>query len=111
MKNLVRKIIDKIKNFLKWIWGECKDWRTILLLLGVIVVVYSPVWVCYLLYIIFRWNWSFAVATAVLAFWVGPFTPFFPLCIAITLGIKKRVVRFARRIRKKDFAMPRKNKK
>lgn len=101
MKNLVRKIIDKIKNFLKWIWSECKDWRTVLLLVAVIVVVYSPVWVCYLLYIVFRWSWSFAVATAVLAFWAGPFSPFFPICIAITLGIKKRVLKAVRKIRGK----------
>ena len=29
------------------------------------------------------------MATVVLTFWAGPFTPFFPLAIAITLFIKK----------------------
>lgn len=31
------------------------------------------------------------MATAYLAFWAGPFTPFFPMCIAITLGIRRIV--------------------
>ena len=28
-------------------------------------------------------------ASAVLLFWAGPMTPFFPLCVAITLAIKR----------------------
>lgn len=30
-------------------------------------------------------------ASAYLVFWAGPFTPYFPLCIAITLSLKKLI--------------------
>ena len=35
------------------------------------------------------WNWCLVVASVTAAFWFGPLTPFFPLCIALTLSIKK----------------------
>lgn len=50
---------------------------------------YTPVWGGYLLHILFKIKWGSVVATTYLAFWAGPFTPYFPLCIAITLGIKR----------------------
>lgn len=81
---------QKIKNFCKSIWNECKDVKTLILLIIVIIIAYSPVWLGYTLYFIFRWKWCIVVATGYLAFWAGPFTPFFPLCIAVTLFIKRR---------------------
>lgn len=59
----MQKIKDRIKKFFRWIWGECKDYRTLLLLIGVMAVVYAPVWAGYLLYAIFRWRWCLAMAT------------------------------------------------
>ena len=85
MKLLKQKVI----NFLKWIKKECKDWKTLIVLMCVIIIMYSPVWLGYLLYFIFKWNWCLVMASVTAAFWFGPFTPFFPLCIAITLSIKK----------------------
>ena len=87
--SLINKIKIKTVNFCKWIWSECKDWRTLVLLLIVVVLMYTPVWGGYLLHLIFGIKWGSVVATAYLAFWAGPFTPYFPLCIAITFGIKK----------------------
>ena len=93
MRTRVRKIYnrlkEKTKNFLKWIWHECKDKRTIALLIVVVAVVYSPVWLGYIMHWVFDWSWAGIVATAMLAFWAGPFSPFFVLCISITLGIKR----------------------
>lgn len=89
------KTFEKLKNktiqFCKWIWSECKDWRTLVLLLIVVVIMYTPVWGGYLLHILFGIKWGSVVATAYLAFWAGPFTPYFPLCIAITFGIKRLI--------------------
>lgn len=79
---------DKLIGYLKWIKNECKDWKTFLIFLIVVLIVYSPTWGGYLLYLIFKWKWCLAVATSTMIFWVGPFTPFIPLCIAITFGIK-----------------------
>jgi len=86
MKNEVK---EKIINFIKWIKQECKDWKTLVVLIAVIIIMYFPVWGGYLLYYFFRWNCFLVMASAIFAFWLGPFTPFFPLCIAITLSIKK----------------------
>lgn len=81
-------------------WLECKDRKTLALLLMVIVVMYFPVWGGYMLHALFDWGWCSAVASAYLLFWAGPFTPFFPVCIAITLAIK-RFLRY-RSTRKKE---------
>jgi hypothetical protein len=89
MKRFFNWLKNKIVNFLRWIWQECKTPSTIVLLLFVILTVYSPVWVGYILFWIFRWKWALVLATACLAFWIGPFSPFFVLCVSITLGIKK----------------------
>lgn len=87
-------MVQKIKKFFQWIWCECKDRRTVVLLLAVVIVMYLPVWGGYLLHAVFGWKWCYAVASAVLVFWAGPFTPFFPICIAITLSIKKAVSKY-----------------
>ena len=87
----MEKLKEKFIHFIKWIKNECKDWKTFVILLIVIMIVYFPTWGGYLLYAIFRWNWCLTMATASMVFWAGPFTPFFPLCIAITLFIKKLI--------------------
>ena len=92
---MISKLKDKFVRFCRWIWQECKDTKTLLLLLLVIAVVYSPVWGGYLLYAIFGWEWASVMASACLVFWAGPFTPFFPICIGITLAIKRRSERCA----------------
>lgn len=100
---IMEKLRKKLVSFCWWIWQECKDGRTLALLLVVIAAVYSPVWGGFLLHRIFRWKWALAVATACMVFWAGPGTPFFPLCVAITLSIKKaRQLRRDRRSRRKS---------
>ena len=87
MKKKVVK--QKAINVLAWLKKECKDWKTLIVLICVIIIMYIPVWLGYLLYFIFKWNWCLVMASVTAAFWFGPLTPFFPLCIAITLSIKK----------------------
>lgn len=84
---------DKFIRFFRWIWRECKDVKTFILLMIVSTVVYSPVWGGYLLNALFGWEWASVMASACLVFWAGPFTPFFPICIGITLAIKRRIER------------------
>ena len=90
---MISKLKDKFIRFCRWVWQECKDTKTFLLLLMVIAVVYSPVWGGYLLHAIFGWKWASIMASACLVFWAGPFTPFFPICVGITLSIKRWVGR------------------
>ncbi len=92
---MITKLKDKFIRFFCWIWKECKDVKTFILLMIVSTVVYSPVWGGYLLSALFGWEWASVMASACLVFWAGPFTPFFPICIGITLAIKRRTERRA----------------
>ena len=74
MKNKTEN--KKKTKILNWIKEECRDWRTFVILICVIIILYIPVWGGYLLYFIFKWNWGLAMANFVVAFWLGPFTPF-----------------------------------
>ena len=89
MKKLIRKIWNKARDFLLWVWHECKDWKTLILLGIVCLVIGLPVWGGYLLFLIFRWSWAFWVASICWAFWMLPGAPFFALCVSVTLIIKK----------------------
>jgi len=80
---------QKEHKVLSWLKEECKDWRTFFIFACVLIIMYSPVWLGYLLYYILGLKWCLVMATVVLTFWAGPFTPFFPLAIAVTLFIKK----------------------
>lgn len=89
MKRLFNWAKKKIIDFLKWIWQECKDWRTFVLLVIVCIVIGFPVWGGYVLYFITQWEWALIVATALLAFWWLPGAPYFAVCVAVTLAIKR----------------------
>lgn len=90
MLNETKKVVkEKSIDIFIWLKEECKDWKTFLILICVIIVLHIPVWGGYLLYFLFKWNWCLAMANFLIVFWMGPFTPFFPLAIAITLSIKK----------------------
>lgn len=87
----MKKVKEKTINLIEWLKKECKDWTTLIVFICVIIVMYMPIWGGYLLYYIFRWNWCLVMASVTFAFWFGPLTPFFPICIAITLSIKKLI--------------------
>lgn len=100
IKELFIKLKNKFIKFCKWVWEECKDWHTVVIFAIVVVVMYSPVWGGYLCHALFHWKWCSVMATAYLAFWAGPLTHFFPMCIAMTLGI----LRIVDKIKGKDNA-------
>ena len=96
----MKELWERIKKFLIYIWQECKDKKTIALLLCVMFVMYMPVWGGYLVHALFGWDWGLVVASAYLVFWAGPFTPFIPLCIAITLSLKRLIRKWNERKKK-----------
>jgi flagellar basal body-associated protein FliL len=87
--NFIKKIIEKVKKLIKWIWSECKDWRTLVIFIIVYCVVMSPVIVGYTLYFVTKNEWHLTYASVWLLFWFGPFTPLIPICIAVSFGVKK----------------------
>ena len=71
-----------------WCWKELRDWRTFLIFVIVQLIVGSEVWVPLILGLIFNNKGLLAFAGTMEAFWLLPGTPFIPICIAITIGIK-----------------------
>lgn len=88
---MLRKIWEKIKAFVKWVFNQLKDKTNIVIFLIVVAVVSCEVWVPFLLAIITGIEWFWAVGSVCWAFWLAPFTPFIPLCIVITFGVRKIV--------------------
>ena len=103
-KTNIRLETNKWKRFWKWVWFiiaypfvwlwvNIRDWHTALIFILVVVVVSCEVWVPYLIGAI-MWNNEpvrismFSIGSACWIFWLGPGTPFLPLCIGITIGIK-----------------------
>lgn len=89
----------------RWLWAECHDWRFLVLFIGVAAVMSVEVWGFYLAGLV-TWGtefskWAFGVASACWLFWLGPFTPFVPLCMAITCGIKTAIDRARERKERK----------
>ena len=74
-----------------WCWQELKDWRTLVIFVCVQLVVGVEVWLPLILGLIFNNKYLLAFAGTCEAFWVAPFTPFLPLCIVITIGIKSLI--------------------
>ena len=97
MKKLIRKIINTVLSFFKWVWSECKDWRTLILLGIVSLVMSAPIWIMGILYFVFHWQWALVAGLAVWGFWMLPGAPFFALAVSVTLAIKK----IAQKVRKR----------
>lgn len=89
LKRWIVKLFKKLLAFIKWVWDECRNWQTLLLLAGVCLVIGAPVWVGGILWFVFGLKWALAMAIGCLAFWWLPATPFFVLSITITLALKK----------------------
>ena len=79
----------RLKEFFLSVWQQLKDKTNLLIFTCVLIVVYAPMWLVGLLGIIFQNVGMIAFAFAYAAFWAGPFTPFFPIVIAITFAIRK----------------------
>ena len=90
MKNIWQKIWKWICKPFVWMWTNLKDPVTAIIFGIVFVVLSSEVWVPYLIGFIVpstrTYMWS--IGSACWLFWLGPGTPFLPLCMAITVGIK-----------------------
>ncbi|MBE6597196.1 MAG: hypothetical protein E7641_05945 [Ruminococcaceae bacterium] len=89
MKKLLTKIKESVINFLKWLWMECKDWRTLVLFVLICLFLSTPIWLGYIIGFLFKWEWAFWVASLIWGIWMLPGAPFFALAVSITLAIKK----------------------
>ena len=89
MKNRFWQTIWKwLKSPFIWIKDNIKDWRTAVIFAIVLIIVSSSVWIFLLLGLITGNGWFYGIASAVFIWWQLPGSPFFMLCIGITIGIK-----------------------
>lgn len=120
-KAKIKEEPNRFKRFWKYIWFyisfpfiwlfyNIRDWHTLVIFIIVMLVIGSEVWVPYLLAFITRGTefskWMVGVGSACWIFWLGPFTPFLPLCIVITIGIKTGINKW----KMKDHSPKMKNK-
>lgn len=98
----MKKLWLKCKTFIRWILKQLKDKTNILIFIIVFLVLSSEVWIPYLLAIITGNKWWWGIGSACWAFWLAPFTPFLPLCLAITFGVRKIVDKIRDKHNKKD---------
>ncbi len=98
----MKKIKHKLINFFKWIWIQVKDWHNLIILLIVAAIMSSEIWIMYILGFIYNSAILINIGSVCFAFWLGPFTPFWPLCIAITLFIRRFIDKIWRPRHPKD---------
>lgn len=85
---------EKIKEFLCSIWKQLKDKINLIIFTCVLIVIYSPTWLIGLIGVISQNVSLIAFSISYAVFWAGPFTPFFPIVIAITFTIRKIINKF-----------------
>lgn len=85
----MKRLWIKFKALISWLIKQLKDKKNIVIFIIVFLVLSSEVWIPYLLAIITGNKWWWGIGSACWAFWLAPFTPFLPLCIAITFGVRK----------------------
>lgn len=78
-------------RLLRYVGAALKDWRNWLIFAAVYAVMTSPMWAGWLLFFVTGNPWHLTYSSAYMAFWALPFTPLIPLCVAITMGIRKLI--------------------
>lgn len=91
-KIFINPVLYLVKNL--------KDLTTWIIFAIVFLTLSSEVWGFYLLGIITGNEWFYGIASACWLFWLGPFTPFLPLCVGITIGIKEGINRWKKKKKK-----------
>ena len=111
-KSAIKAEPSKLRRFLKWVWlllkwpwrwlwMACHDWRLMLIFAVWMAIVGCEVWVPLLIASLSPDKalrvWMLSIAGTCEAFWLGPGTPFMPLCIALTIGTKAIIDKISKR--------------
>ena len=84
--------MGKIKRLMIGILKELKDWRNVVIFIIVVIVLGATVWVPLLIGLITKDGLWYSIAAIVEGIWLGP-VPFIPICIGLTLLIRRLCVR------------------
>lgn len=85
----MKKIVNWLKTFFKWLLSHLKDRTTIIIFLILLSIAVSPIVLGYLFGFIFSNSYLIGIATAYLLFWLAPGTPVFTVIIGLTILIRK----------------------
>lgn len=77
------------KTSIKRLFKEYFSWKTFILFVFIVLLIGSEVWVPMALGFTFKKPWLIGVGSSCWGFWLLPGTPFFPICAALTIGIRK----------------------
>lgn len=91
MKKMLSGIKKGIMATWNWFKSNLKDKITRRIFYIVFLVMSCPIWGGYLLSVIFKNGWWAGIASACWLFWAGPGTPFLPLCLGITIGVRSLI--------------------
>ena len=80
-------------RLVRYVGAALKDARNWLIFAAVYAVMTAPTWAGWLLFLVTGDPWHLTYSSAYMAFWALPFTPLIPLCIVITMGIRKLIHR------------------
>lgn len=89
MKEFFKKVWERFKKFFVWLFKQLKDKKNIIIFIITVLALSSEVWFSFLMAVLTKNKWWWGIGSACWAFWLAPFTPFIPLCIAITVGVRK----------------------
>ena len=106
MKKFFKNLWGKIKNLWLWIWKQLKNKTNVVIFILCFIVLSCEVWVPYLLFFITKNGWWLGIGSACWAFWLAPFTPFLPLCIGLTIFVRKLYDKIRNRKEKKMKLKP-----
>ena len=85
----LESLVNGSYRLMVWLCSVLRDWRNWIIFGIVYLSATSPTWVGWLMYLITRNAWHLTYSTAYMAFWALPLTPLIPLCVAVTVGIRK----------------------
>lgn len=97
----MRRLWRKFLNLLKALFRQLKDKTNIIIFIIVFLVLSCEVWVPIILGIVTQNAWWYGIAATCWAFWLAPFTPFLPLCVALTFAVRKAYDALKKRARKR----------
>ena len=89
LRIMVKKLVDWIKKFFKWLLSHLKDKTTIIIFLILFGIAISPIVLGFVFGFILNNTYLIGIATAYLLFWLAPATPVFTIIIAVTIMIRR----------------------
>jgi hypothetical protein len=88
---------QKISQWLRSVWTRLNDKTNLVIFVITIIVTYSPTWLLGPIGFLISSPYLVAIAVGYALFWAGPWTPYWPMVIAITFFVRKLYDKFRRK--------------